>query len=671
MLQAQITVLSNENQLLRLQLRDAKRGNFAIFHCITEEEGEKVYLGRPRWARCGESFVLKARFPVQYPEAYGLYKCLHFVVYKTYSANVRAQPSKPLGRNIGSRMPEPHPDSEIIKLVSQDLMRAMEKVANTDEATQGMIPGLVCDKELRAPHLWWYHYRNRVNMLDGLTPSQADAMQSLLQWLDEVYGTSHNRVDDQFKRGVVSASSMGYLIHPGDVLVYRSEDSFEACLATSWLQQDATGVSTERPSEVPPRPFHKESERRWKVEAWSYRYTGEFYQTIKRLSIQLDAKSTHDAEISITDLDVFPLRFASQEVRDLLERRGKTFWDCRNGKYVSCSTKDTNYAPEQRYMIDCRTYDNISQTYGLSGNVAHNEEVLKVMRVTPAFIDQEDAPSEPDLYLFPRTVMGYDLERKRWEDVDVDRIRDIAWNKNAFSHRGTEFETRELTQAIIASHIASQTATGMPQSKDNGLVMLLQGATGTGKTFTVERAAEVFERPLYIMSCSDICKLRYLEDSLKEVFSLAKAWGCIVLLAEAEALLEWRTFNDTAQEARVSAFSHALKGYDGILILESNHLGELDEALKPLIQLVLHYEPLTQPQRAHVWRDLFSNLKLLCGNEIDFDNIAGYVDELAKREMNGHQMQSVITRARQLAQFQKSKMSAGHLQSVVKLIHFP
>ncbi|KAL7815076.1 hypothetical protein V8C44DRAFT_348625 [Trichoderma aethiopicum] len=668
MLQAQIRALREENQSLRRQLLDAKGANYAIFHCITGEEGEKVYLDRPRWVRRGERLELKASSLVLYPEAYGLYKSLHFVVYKTYSAKVRAETKRPLRPHIGSEMPA-EPDSEIIRFVSEEMRAAMEKLVGTDEAMQKKLPGLVSDKELRAPHLWWYCYRNRGDMLDGLTTSQADAMQSLMRWLDEVYGQAHSQADDQFKRGMVSASSLSYLIHPGDILVCRVGHAFEARLATSRLREVAIRPDPQVPDEVPLSADQKSFKRRWEMGTWSYRYNGDFYQVRTQSVIQIDADPTHDAEISITDLDAFPLRFASEEVRDTLERRGKIFWDCRNGRYVSYSTNNKSYT---RYMIDCRTYHDRHPRTPLLGDTGYNEELVRISRVKLAFIDQEHAPSEPDLYLFPRSVMGYDLLQQTWENLDIDHIQEIAWNKNASGHLSAQLESPELAQAIITGHVSSQAEAGVVQSKNNkGLILLLRGDTGTGKTYAVQSAAELVEKPLSVVRCSQLgTRPDDVGKRLKEIFCLAETWGCILLLTEAEVFLQQRTCKDAVQDARVSTFIRALEGYEGVLILESNRLSAMDDAFRSHIDVHLPFWRLREPQRAHVWRNLFNSLKSPGGDEMDSDDIDGYVDELAKYAMNGHQMQNVLTSARQLAQFQKRKMTAGHLQSVVNLIQF-
>ncbi|OTA04884.1 hypothetical protein A9Z42_0054970 [Trichoderma parareesei] len=344
MLQAQVKALQDENRRLQRQLLDAKTATFAIFHRINGENGDRIYLDQPRWVRWGDKFVLEACSPVAYPEAYGLYKDLHFVVYKTYSEHTRVVTKETSQQGVGCPMPVSRPDKEVVRLVSEDMMTAMEKLAERDEAIQKKLPCLVSDKEILAPHLWWYCYRTRRDTLDGLTPPQAKAMQSLMRWMDEAYSTTHSQADDHFKRGIVSASSMGYLIQPGDVLVCKVDGGFEARLATSWLQEAAANLSTESSDEVAPFAFDKKAERRWEVDAWSYRYNGEFYRTTERLSIQLDTNPTRDTELSIADMGVFPLRFASQEVRDTLARRGKTFWECRNGKHVSYGSEDKSYA---------------------------------------------------------------------------------------------------------------------------------------------------------------------------------------------------------------------------------------------------------------------------------------------------------------------------------------
>ena len=136
--------------------------------------------------------------------------------------------------------------------------------------------------------------------------------------------------------------------------------------------------------------------------------------------------------------------------------------------------------------------------------------------------------------------------------------------------------------------------------KGEGLIILLHGGPGTGKTLTAESVAEFAKRPLYRVTCGDIgTDPQGVEEYLKSVLYIGSTWGCVVLLDEADVFLEERTKMDMQRNALVSVFLRVLEYYDGILILTTNRIGTFDEAFKSRIQLALHYPPL-KIGRAHV-----------------------------------------------------------------------
>lgn len=261
-----------------------------------------------------------------------------------------------------------------------------------------------------------------------------------------------------------------------------------------------------------------------------------------------------------------------------------------------------------------------------------------------------------------------ELTHRNPEDLNVDLIEEVSWNTNAFSNLVADSETKDLVEALVTNKVAAEKGTDLMENKGNGLIMLLHGGPGTGKTFTAESVAELAQKPLYPVTCGDIgTKPEDVEKYLESVFYLGKIWGCVVLLDEAEVFLEQRSLNDLARNALVSVFLRALEYYDGILILTSNRVGTFDEAFKSRIQLALHYEPLTQPRRAKIWRNFFRRLESLGEDNIDYGDVENYIGELSEREMNGRQIRNVITTARQWAQFQSRKMTASHLEYAIKV----
>ena len=73
------------------------------------------------------------------------------------------------------------------------------------------------------------------------------------------------------------------------------------------------------------------------------------------------------------------------------------------------------------------------------------------------------------------------------------------------------------------------------RGKGKGLIILLHGAPGVGKTSTAECVADHTKRPLFPITCGDIGETaEKVEASLESSFQLAHRWGCVLLLDEAE-----------------------------------------------------------------------------------------------------------------------------------------
>jgi SpoVK/Ycf46/Vps4 family AAA+-type ATPase len=254
-------------------------------------------------------------------------------------------------------------------------------------------------------------------------------------------------------------------------------------------------------------------------------------------------------------------------------------------------------------------------------------------------------------------------------DLEVDQLRDVTWNDQAFRSLVAEDDMKQVILALVTNQLDADQGTDLIDNKGNGLIMLLHGSPGTGKTFTAESVAEIAKKPLYPVTCGDIgTQPADVERYLNSVFHLGKIWDCVVLLDEAEVFLEQRTLQDPNRNALVSVFLRALEYHEGILILTTNRVGTFDEAFKSRIQLSLRYEKLQRHQRRQIWLNFMSHLKELGEQEcIDFNDIELNIDELAEYPMNGRQIRNSITTGRQLAKYQQVKMAFSHLKRTIIL----
>ncbi|TVY59635.1 hypothetical protein LSUE1_G008802 [Lachnellula suecica] len=268
---------------------------------------------------------------------------------------------------------------------------------------------------------------------------------------------------------------------------------------------------------------------------------------------------------------------------------------------------------------------------------------------------KDNQPPEGDfLLLLPSNVYGFNLQEKKWSQLQVDNTSPVDWDTRAFESLVVDPTSKLLIQALVTNQVAAEKGTDVMSGKGNGLIVLLHGV------------AELAKKPLYRVTCGDIGtdpegveKARKLiaAQYLKVVLNLGKVWNCVVLLDEADVFLEQRTLTDLQRNALVS----------GILILTSNRVGTFDEAFKSRIQLSLHYEDLTEPQRGQIWKNFIERLESFGTENIDTEGLRANVKRLAKHTLNGRQIRNAITTARQLAMFEKRTMDFKDVEKVIEV----
>lgn len=226
---------------------------------------------------------------------------------------------------------------------------------------------------------------------------------------------------------------------------------------------------------------------------------------------------------------------------------------------------------------------------------------------------------------------------------------------------------KELIEALVTVHLERDAGVkaDFMSGKGEGLLILLHGGPGTGKTLTAESVAELAERPLYRVTCGDIgTNPEMVEKYLNSVLIIGARWNCVVLLDEADVFLEERTKLDLERNALVSVFLRVLEYYDGILILTSNRIGTFDEAFKSRVQLSLHYPSLTRENRLRVWENFIA--LLANGDNTKYADIRQRLDSLSQYKLNGRQIRNTLNTARQLAQFKGQPLRYNHLNRAIQ-----
>ncbi|QGA16033.1 hypothetical protein EYB26_003700 [Talaromyces marneffei] len=276
---------------------------------------------------------------------------------------------------------------------------------------------------------------------------------------------------------------------------------------------------------------------------------------------------------------------------------------------------------------------------------------------------------DDDLLLLPDRVFAFVLPSRRWACLQIgkapdgkDHLREREPEDNPWEKLQLPPGHKNLVQSLILSHFAkpqSAVQFDLLKNKGNGVIILLHGVPGVGKTSTAECAAISNRKPLLPITCGDLgLTPKEVEDKLKEIFRLAQEWGCVMLLDEADVFLAQRSATDTTRNALVSVFLRTLEYYEGILFLTTNRVGVFDEAFRSRIHMSLYYPSLERMQTVRIWeRHIQEAAK--AGIHVDGNSLVDLADKIYEIQKNsssgavwnGRQIRNAFQSALALAAF--------------------
>lgn len=644
-----------------------------MIHRVSNSRNIRMYLDEPQWI-AGENSdkdALAGNLPIHNVREYlSKHPEICFVMYRDYKLHQsrddlgkdyrhkesRKRKSRDLKGDCAENSEIPFHERETVEPTTEVASWAIDRFRehfgfnlNTSDGLKSKITDATNSTAIEAPYFDLYHTRkgNLNAFLETLETEVQHQFRVLLDYVDSQYADEYQLVDEMIGRGKILNSHVRYLFKPGDIVVQGHGDDVQGFLIQSWLRQGPE--SSKKGTETSSFNLH--------CQFWDF--DGMFSRNTKTLKLECDIADT--SEKNIDDLHIRPLKYAQKATTVRLEQRGQRIWKCRVRSMVSYGEvlSTASQSPHDgRYMIDMMMYREIHRE---SDNGGHRlqpsrSNFVDVDEIGPEKLKEDSPPDGDFVYLFPTKIRGYNLKTKKWLELQVDRMQQVVWNTRAFDSLVINSKTKRLIQALISNQIETDKSTDLISGKGNGLILLLHGGPGTGKTLTAESVAEIARKPLYPVTCGDIgTEPEAVENYLESVLHIGKTWGCVVLLDEADVFLEQRSLEDLRRNALVSVFLRVLEYYDGILVLTSNRVGTFDEAFKSRIQLAVHYKNLDLDQRKQIWRNFIGRLEELEEEGIDFADLKDNIKNLAANKLNGREIRNVITTARQYARWERQQ----------------
>ncbi|TGJ79258.1 hypothetical protein E0Z10_g9506 [Xylaria hypoxylon] len=242
--------------------------------------------------------------------------------------------------------------------------------------------------------------------------------------------------------------------------------------------------------------------------------------------------------------------------------------------------------------------------------------------------------NEDDLLLLPERVFAFVFRTRKWYSDGQEMLKEKRVHEEPWQDLQLPDGHKRLIQSLIESH-STETSSRRVQydlirGKGKGIIILLHGVPGVGKTSTAECAAEAYKRPLLPITC---------------------------------------------------VFLRVLEYYEGILFLTTNRVGVFDEAFKSRIHLPLYYPSLEWKSSRKIWGTYLKKPKSSSLVEVDEEEIMDYAETIFEKQnkkgskigpvWNGRQIRNGFQSAVALAGYKvngaKFKLEKRHFEDVFKV----
>lgn len=199
-------------------------------------------------------------------------------------------------------------------------------------------------------------------------------------------------------------------------------------------------------------------------------------------------------------------------------------------------------------MINLKTYRCLHQNNPYEGAIWRKDLADEL---GPEAMARDEPPDDQFELLLPAIIKGFNLRRKKWYDLVADRVTDVKWNKEAFQKVVMDLKAKDLIRALVSNQLEAEQNTDLIEGMGNGLILLLHGSPGTGKTLTAESVAEITEKRFTAVMLARRPKM------WRNILSLFFTW------------------------ANCGVAFRVLECYEGILILTSSRVGILKRHSNP------------------------------------------------------------------------------------------
>ncbi len=199
-----------------------------------------------------------------------------------------------------------------------------------------------------------------------------------------------------------------------------------------------------------------------------------------------------------------------------------------------------------------------------------------------------------------------------------------------------------------------------------GLCSLFYGSPGTGKTMAVQVMANELGLELYRIDLSQLTS-KYIGETQKNISSLfdkAKNLNAMLFFDEADAMFakrsEVKDSHDRYANADTAFLLQKLEDYEGITVLATNYVNNIDDAFKRRIRFMINFVFPTPEVRLRLYKSILPSSARV-DEPLDLEFFA------ESFELSGSNIKEILTNAAYLAASEGIGIMNRHIIEAVKL----
>jgi AAA+ superfamily predicted ATPase len=274
--------------------------------------------------------------------------------------------------------------------------------------------------------------------------------------------------------------------------------------------------------------------------------------------------------------------------------------------------------------------------------------IFSLSEIAPYVHHEREWIDEPEKFQ-PKGSMKKIVEELKLDEKEIDRVvmpKDTK--KRIFA---------VLKQYKNSAKIFEEWGLGETIEYGKGMTMLFHGPPGTGKTWTATCIAKAIGKKLTVVESAALesSEPGGFERTLKTLFTEAKKKRSILFIDECDSLVQSRMGMGQILSAQTNCLLTEIEKFEGILILATNRVDDLDAAVERRISLIEEFKMPTAEERKAIWGKLVPK-KMPLTKDVDFGLLA------EKYELSGGLIKNVVLNA--------ARGAVSEDADKVSLIHF-